>query len=173
MDKTDWFFWGNLSLTTIAGVLGFTLSDRGLWALVYIILGAVWFYGHQRNPGKTASTILVCIVISACLGLFMGVSSWWALLSVIAGLAAWDLDQFTGRVTEAGLYNQPMISTQLQKVEDGHLHRLGIVEGLALISGGCGLILHIRLGFGIVLILSLLGTIGLGQLIGTLRRESD
>ena len=173
MDKTHRFFWGNLSLTTIAGVLGYTLSVNGLWVVLYIILGAVWFYGHQRNPGKTASTILVCIVISACLGLFMGVSSWWALLCVIAGLAAWDLDQFTARVTEAGLYNQPMVSTQYQEIEDGHLQRLGIVEGLAFISGGFGLILHIRLGFGIVLILSLLGTIGLGQLIGYLRRESD
>lgn len=173
MTKIDLFFGAHLFLTIFTGVWGFAYRDQGLLTVLFILLGAISLYSHQRRPGKASSMILICLVIYVCIGLFLGISSILVYICVVTGLAAWDLDQFTGRLDEARRHNLILNPNQLDRWISSHLKRVGIVEALAMITGGIGLAIHINLSSGLVIILSILGTIGLSQLIGYLKRMSN
>jgi hypothetical protein len=173
MTKTNLFFGAHLLLTIFTGVWGFAVLDQGLWVVLFILWGGISLYTHQRSPGKASSIILICLVIYVSIGLFLGISGILAYLCIVTGLAAWDLDLLSGRFDEARHHNQKTNSNQLDKWINSHLKRVGIVEALATVTGGMGLTIHINLGFGLAIILSILGTIGLSQLIGYLKRMSN
>jgi hypothetical protein len=153
--------------------LGFALS--GLWPGTAAILavGALWLLGHLRPTGQlgalrwTSSAAFAMLVIGAAVAMWMSVWAGWPLLGLVAALATWDLDQFARQMRIAG------------RVDDGpglerrHIQRLLIVAAIGCLLAAVGLVLRLRLSFGLALLLAALAMLGLSLIVGYMRRMGD
>jgi hypothetical protein len=153
--------------------LGFASS--GLWAGTAAVLavGALWLLGHLRGPGQpgvlrwTSSAAFAMQAIAAAVAVWMEVWAGWPLLGLVAALVTWDLDQFAWRMRAAG------------RVDDGpglerlHIQRLSIVAGIGCLLAAAGLVVRVRLSFGLALFLAAVAMLGLSLVIGTTRRAGD
>ncbi len=162
---------GILALTSTilaASTLAVGYATSRLWngALLILACGGVWLLA-QRRRWRADSVMLVVFLVTAALGLLIGVGSGWMLLGVTAALGAWDLDRFSRRLEFA---QQGAGDGELER---RHLLRLLMVSSIGLLLGAVALALSLRIGFGMILLLGLLAIMGLGQLVGFLRRESD
>lgn len=153
-----------LATTTLA--VGYATSRLWPGALLILACGGVWSLA-QRRRWRAGPVVLTVFLVTAALGLLIGVGSGWMLLGVTAALGAWDLDRFSRRLEFA---QQGAGDGELER---HHLLRLLMVSGLGLLLGAVSLALRLRIGFAMILLLGLLAVIGLVQLVGFLRRESD
>jgi hypothetical protein len=87
-------------------------------------------------------------------------------VGLIAALSAWDLDHLTQRVKNASQVGER------HDLEQRHLWRLLIVDGLGLLLAEAALHIRVRLDFGLALLLGLLSIVGLSQALRFLRRET-
>jgi hypothetical protein len=153
-----------LAAATLAA--GYATSRLWTGALLILACGSVWLLA-QRRRWRLASVVLVVFLVTAALGLLVGVGASWMLLGVTAALGAWDLDRFSRRLE---LAQQGARDGELER---RHFLRLLMVSGLGLLLGAIALELDLKVGFGMILLLGLLAVLGLGQLVSFLRRESD
>ncbi len=117
--------------------------------------------------GWVASVGLIFFVIAAARGIFMDISTGWLLLSVVATLAAWDLDYFVRRFRHVGRVEKP------HDLEQRHLKRLMSVAALGLLLGGVAIVVKVQLNFGWILFWGIVLILGMSRLIGLLNREGD
>ncbi len=158
-----------ISIILAAFVLALGYGLGGLWtetALV-VVVGFLWLLGRWRGWGWMASVGLTFFVGAAAVGLWLNVGPGWTLLGVVAALSAWDLDHFVHRLERVGRVEDA------RYLERRHLERLLIVDGLGLLLGAVALRVKVEFGFGVALLLGLMAVLGLSQVIGFLRRESD
>jgi hypothetical protein len=153
-----------LAAATLA--VGYATSRLWTGALLILACGSLWLLA-QRRRWRAGSVVLAVFLVTAALGLLIGVGSGWMLLGVTAALGAWDLDRFSRRLE----FNRQGAGDG--ELERCHLLRLLKVSGLGLLLGAVALALRLRIGFGMILLLGLLAVTGLGQLVSFLRRESD
>jgi hypothetical protein len=85
----------------------------------------------------------------------------------VVALSAWDLEHFVQGMVDAGYVEN------VQDLERGHLRRLLIVDGLAVLLGELALRIRVEIGFGTVFVLALLAVFGLSRAIRFLRYEGD
>ncbi len=145
-----------IGLAVIGLVLGYNLSALWLW----LALGLWSLAGQRSRWGWPASVSLVAFIGAAAYGIWQGGPAGWLLFSVVAALAAWDLDHFARRLQQTG---QQEMALELQQA---HLKRLALVAGLGLLLGGLALSLRIELNLGWACFLGLLTIIGLSRVIG-------
>ncbi len=155
------------ALAAGALALGYGLSGLWTWMLLVLALGLLWLLGQRRGWGWMASAVLVLFVIAAASGLWFGLVAGWMLSGVVAALSAWDLDHFALRLRSVERVEGA------HELERRHLRRLLIADGLGLLLAALALRVEIELSFGVALLLGLFAVLGLGQVIGFLRRESD
>jgi hypothetical protein len=147
---------GCIVLAMVGLVLGYELSLPWLW----VSLGLLWLIGHY-GPGKGVATVgLVVFIGAAGYGVWQEHPAEWLLVSLVAALAAWDLDHFERRLRQA----RP--GTQETDLRRAHLQRLALVAGLGLGLGWLALGVRIELGLGWAILLSLLTIIGLSRVLG-------
>jgi hypothetical protein len=151
------------------GALALGCGTGGLWAQTALVLatGGLWLLGQWRRWRWTPSVALVLLVSAAADGILEGMPAGWMLCGTVAALAAWDLDHYALRRDGVARVDRARES------EVGHLRRLSIVSGLGLLLAAAGLLVRVRLGFGVALLLGALVVLGLGQSVGFLKRESD
>lgn len=166
-----------LSVFTLA--LGFALS--GLWVGMGAVLavGALWLLGHLRTPGQphalvaqralpwTSSAALVMLAAAAAVAVLIAVGGGWPVLGLVAALVAWDLDQFAQRMRAAGRVDGA------PELERHHIRRLLVVAAIGGVLGAIGLGIRVRLSFELALLLAALAMVGLGLIVGYIRRMGD
>jgi hypothetical protein len=153
--------------------LGFAL--RGLWAGTAAILavGALWLLGQLRPPTRpgalpwTSSVAFVMLVIAAAVAMLLSVGAAWPLLGLVAALVTWDLDHFAQRMQAAKRVDDR------PGLERGHIQRLLIVAAVGYLLAAVGLVLQLRLSFGLALLLAALAMLGFSLIIGYMRRMGD
>ncbi len=157
----------SVGLAVFSLALGYALSD--LWAGVVAVLaaGGLWLLGHRRSLPWTSSLCLVVQTVAAAVAVLYGVWGGWPVISLVAALVAWDLDEFAQRMRAA------------ERVDDApgqerrHIQRVLVVAGIGGLLAIVGLVLQVRLSFGLALLLAALAMLGLSLIIGIMRRAGD
>lgn len=163
----------SVGLSVFSLALGFALT--GLWSgtVAVVAAGAMWMLGQLRRAGQAgalawiSSTGLVVMAIASAMAMMYGVGGGWSVLCLVAALVAWDLDQFAQRVRVAGRVDD------LSGQEQHHIRRVLAVAGIGGLLGIVGLVLRVRLAFGLALLLAALVIVCLSLVIGYMRRAGD
>ncbi len=164
---TIWLSRAGAGLSVFVLALVFALNDLWLGVAAVLAGGALWLLGHLR-PGALASTAaLVVLVASAGAQVLLSVGGAWPVLGLAAALVAWDLDQFLQLMRSAGRVDGAA------KLERRHIRRLLIVAVIGGVLGAIGMGIRVRLSFELALVLAALAMLGLGLVIGYLRRVRD
>ena len=152
-----------IGLAVVGLILGYNL--RALW--LWLALGLWCLAGQRSRWGWPASVGLIAFVGAAAYGVWQGGPAGWLLFSVVAVLAAWDLDHFARRLQQTG---QQEMEIELQQA---HLKRLALVAGLGLLLGGLALGLQVELNLGWACFWRLLAIIALNRVIGFSSHKGD
>jgi hypothetical protein len=137
-----------------------------------LLPGVLWLIGRWCGPRRpvgrrwAAGAALILIFALAAAGLWIGLGAVWMLAGAVAGLCAWDLDDFEGRLATAARV------ADRATLERKHVWYLAgtSAAGLALALGS--LQIRLRLGFLPAILLGLLVLAGLNRTIRYLRRGS-
>ena len=154
-------------LAIFALALGYILGSLWLWLGLTIVLGLLWLVGQWRAWSWLDSPMLVTFAALAGLGVFLRVSPFLMLFSLVSSLAAWDLSQAGYRFRQA---NHITDEALLQRT---HLRRLGTVAVLGLLLGSLTLSLQLQLNLGWAIGLGALVIIGLSRVVRGVRREGE
>lgn len=160
------FIW---SLTLATALIAGRYLLTGLWlrALLALLIGIFWYVEARNKRNAMANVTLAGMAVLVIEGLQFGFEPFWALLSVLLLLAAWDLQYFTFRLEFA------KDDHRARQMEQRHLQRLALASMLGLGCAGAALLIHFRLSFGIILFLSAIVIVCLSRFIRHLRQESD
>ncbi len=107
------------------------------------------------------------LVAAAGAQVLLTVGGGWPVLGLAAALVAWDLDQFAQMMRAVGRVDGAA------ELERRHIRRLLVVAAIGSLMGGVVLGLRVRLSFELALVLAALAMLGLGLIIGYLRRVRD
>jgi hypothetical protein len=123
--------------------------------------------GHWRDWAWIDSLGLAAFGCATAAGVWFGLGSSSALLTMVASLSAWDL----------GHFRRFLLVTQRvearEAMERRHLGRLLVVDGLSLVLGFAALRVRLQLRFVWSLLLGILLVLALGQMMALLRREEE
>jgi hypothetical protein len=133
-------------------------------AIGCFVIGLLWFFSQWRHWAWVASLGLFVFIGAAGIGVWIGLSPILMAFSVLGSLSAWELADFSRRLGSAAP------GDDLRKLEKKHLIRLVslVVVGLALILAA--LVLHLRISFGWVFLLTVAAVLGMVQLVNRFRR---
>jgi hypothetical protein len=157
-------FSGSVILAATALALAYASSGFYILAGVMVIMGVLWLLDHEQRWNYLASFALVLIALFCALGYWLQVYMPLLVVSLTAGLAAWDLDHFTRRVKD----NTPV--EHLHRMEKQHIQQLLVVCGIGLLIAEGTLLIEIQLGFWTVFGAALVVLFGLNWAIGLIRR---
>ena len=157
----------SIGLTTLGLATGYALNGFWGWVIVIVALGLLWLVGQWRGWGPVTTLAIIAFIGITMIGMWSGTSPGWMLFSLVATLVSWDLTHFTHRLQQAERIEE---QARLQRV---HLQHLLVVAGLGLLLGGISLNLQFELNLGWGIFLGALVIIGLSQVVGRVRRESD
>ncbi|MBN1873407.1 MAG: hypothetical protein JXA33_04185 [Anaerolineae bacterium] len=155
----------SLGLATGLPALGFGIA--GLlwpWAISCVVVGMLWGFVLYRNVEWMANFGLCYFFGMTTFGFWRGVGSGWMLAGAVAALTAWDLDHFIQRLRDA-----PNIE-HAQVLEQQHLRRICIVNGIGGVLAGVALIIRLHLHFGVMFLLGLIAIAALTRALTFLRR---
>ena len=148
MTRTLTFLKLRIGLAAGTLLLGYILAQLWLWACLSFIIGLLWFLESQQDRDWPASFFLVGWIGMATAGIRMEVGPGWMLLSVVAGLTAWDLHHFACRLHLVRDHDV------LKKLERAHLCRLLLVDSLGIALAGIALRINISISLGFTLFLA-------------------
>ncbi|MFO7538858.1 MAG: hypothetical protein R6X32_12505 [Chloroflexota bacterium] len=138
----------------------------GMWPVVWLLL--MWGEGKEKTavyiPADYPNYLLVLIVLLLAYGAWLDVAVGWLLGSMLAALAAWDLEAFQKRLRRA-----THIEQEAQIVQH-HLRRLLAALTLSLLLGTAALLLQFELRFGWGLLLILFVVLSFNQVLRGLRQ---
>ena len=156
-----------IGLATLVLAVGYAVGGEWTFSLILLAVGVLWWLGQGRDWNGLASVVLMGFVVAAAIGLWRGLPAGWMLVGVVAALSAWDLDHFARRLSSVERVEMR------PALEQRHLRRLAMVDSLGLLLAGVALVVRYKFSFGVALVLGLVAVLGLSQMMGYLRRESD
>jgi hypothetical protein len=122
------------------------LHAQWYWALLTASLGALALATTYWRFSWLASLHFLALLTVASFGAATVLSSWGTLLSVLCGLAAWDLELFARRLE--------LFRDVPRRIGRAHLKRLALVFVLCGAAGAVALSLRWSFGFGWALLLA-------------------
>jgi hypothetical protein len=143
---------------------GYYESGLSLIAIGCFIVGLFWLLSQWRKWAWVASLGLFCFVSAAGIGIWFGLSPVMMVFSVLGNLLAWDLADFSRRLQDAAP------DDDLQKLENNHLVRLASLGTISLALTLTALLLHLRISFGWMMLLTVVAIFGMMQLVNRVRR---
>lgn len=156
----------HLLVATAALAGGFALQNLWPVALGVVLVCGLWLLAHLRGVSGLEGLALFVFFLADGVGVYLGLPGWLGLLAAVACLGAWDLDHFIQRLR----------SVERVAFESGlgheHLRRLGLVELVAFVTGLLALIARARIPFWWEILLVILLALGLGQIIGFVRKQA-
>ncbi len=160
-------FWAHMLAAVAALAIGYALAGIIISALIFVFLGATWFTTQQRGGAGLEGLLLFIFIVAAAIGLWLGVPGWLLLIAVVATLGAWDLDHFLERLSGEERVD---FDTGLGRE---HLRRLGLVEGVGLVSGLFALSARMKIPFWWEALLIALAVIGIRVVIWFVRKQME
>jgi hypothetical protein len=156
-----------LSVMISVGALAWGYGTQGHTEYVrwLFLLGAIWLLAKWRGWKWFSPLALLIVIGSAGYGLWIEISFGWMMFAAVGGLLAWDLADFSRRLS----YAAP--TDDVIGMKRRHLARVGIVAVLGGLLGLIVFVVRIRLPFEVVVGLVILTVLGLTRLITTLRRD--
>ncbi|MCJ7433678.1 MAG: hypothetical protein MUO77_09345 [Anaerolineales bacterium] len=156
-----------LSVVVGVGALawGYGIQGHTEYARWFFLFGAVWLLAKWRGWKWISPLALLIVIASAAYGLWIEIPFGWMMFAAVGGLLAWDLDDFSRRLS----YAAP--SDDVIGMERRHIARVGIVAVLGGALGFIAFVVRIQLPFEVVVGLVILTVLGLTRLITTLRRD--
>lgn len=158
-------------VAAVAAAVPFILADGWPLAALAVAFAVLWLVELRRGRHRLASPLLAGYVILAALATGAR-GSFLPPLTVVASLAAWDLDRFSARLDEAGSANEASLAER-RGLEQQHLRRLLRVSLVGLALAWLALAVRVQLAFGLAVALGLVAALGLAALVRALIRESD
>ncbi|KAA3643375.1 MAG: hypothetical protein DWQ07_22960 [Chloroflexi bacterium] len=154
-------------VSTLFIAVGFWLVDIyvGIWFAIGV--GLVWLALQQLPQSWPGNFGFALCFLLAALGSFLDVNPLLLALSVISGLAAWDLGHFTKRLKDIPQH------PDAPGLEMVHLKRLGQVALVSITLILVALSIQLELSFLGALALALLLVLGLGQTLSYLRKQNE
>lgn len=156
-----------IGLSTFLIVLSYAINQFWIAAFLITILGILWMVGYLKGWKWQASVMFTLFIGASAIGLWLNLSQWLILLSVVGAISAWDLDHFTQRMRYAGLV------VERPNLEKYHIKRLLVVNLFGLFLSVIALNVEVKLGFGAILLLGMIAVLGLNQVIIFLKGKSS
>jgi hypothetical protein len=146
------------------GLIALSYALSGFWTISIglIVLGAIWFFLHNRFAW--ISTLSLILIGGAGAASFLsGSQSVWGMLGVLSSLSVWDLDRFYWRLKRQEVRHERVLVQR-------HLRFLGVLDGIALLILGLSFRVRFQLSFAVVFFLTLIAiyclTKGVSSLFG-------
>ncbi|WP_303773091.1 hypothetical protein [Anaerolinea thermophila] len=146
-------------LTTLFPVWGFVTQGMYTAAGINLALGFLWLVLKWKTIYWATPVLFLIVCMENALLPFFQISPFLALLSVVCGLASWDLHAFARRMS--ALKDPDLIA----RFERHHLMRLGLTLFGGLVLGAAGLTIHFRLGFFVAFLLGIAALLAFWYLI--------
>ncbi|OGF55777.1 MAG: hypothetical protein A2Z21_03845 [Candidatus Fraserbacteria bacterium RBG_16_55_9] len=156
---------GGGATATLLLASAYAVNGGLVWALVITALGLLWLIGQWRSWSARSSVGLIGFAAAAAFGTWLGLPPGWMLLSTVAALVTWDLDDFSLRLQSA-------VEGELQ-LRRWHFQRLLITVSLGLLLGGIALSIQVELTFWWALLLGLLAIFCLSWAFRMMRSQGD
>ena len=156
-----------IGLSTFLIVLSYAINQFWIASLLITILGILWMVGYIKGWKWQASVMFTLFIGASAIGLWLNLSQWLILLSMVGAISAWDLDHFTQRMRYAGLV------VERPNLEKYHIKRLLVVNLFGLLLSVIALNVQVKLGFGAILLLGMIAVLGLSQVIIFLKGKSS
>jgi hypothetical protein len=148
-------------ITLIAGYYPSSLSPVAIGGLVF---GLLWLVSQWRDWSWAASLGFFAFILAAGIGVWIRLNPILMAFSVFASLLAWDLSDFSHRLRRAAPEDDVSI---LEKKHLVRLACLGII-GLALMLAT--LVMHVKISFEWIFLLTVAAVAGMMQLVNRIRR---
>ena len=149
----------SIGLSTFLMVLNYAINQFWIASFLIAILGIFWIVGSARGWKWQPSVMITLFIGASVIGLWLKLSQWLILFSMVGAISAWVLDHFTQRMRNAGLV------VERPDLEKYHIKRLFIVNVLGILLSFITLNVEIKLGFGAMLLLGFVAVLCLNQVI--------
>ncbi len=156
-----------IGLSTFLMVLSYAINQFWIASFLITILGILWLVGYLKGWKWQASVMFTLFIGASAIGLWLNLSQWLILLSMVGAISAWDLDHFTQRLRYAGLV------VERPNLEKYHIKRLFVVNFFGLLLSLITFNIEVKLGFGAILLLIMIAVLGLNQVIIFLKGKSS
>jgi len=156
-----------IGLSTFLMVLSYAINQFWIASFLITILGILWLVGYLKGWKWQASVMFTLFIGASAIGLWLNLSQWLILLSMVGTISAWDLDHFTQRMRYAELV------VERPNLEKYHIKRLFVVNFFGLFLSVIALNVEVKLGFGTILLLGMIAVLGLNQVIIFLKGKSS
>lgn len=157
------FFYGSLGLATLTAVTGFSTIRSWTGICASLLVAGFWIIARMRRISWSTNAGFIAFVVLAMLAAWMDVHPIWSLVSLGAGLTAWDLDHFQRRRSHSGSVLREHDPTH------AHIQRLILIEASGLLLAVFTLFADIQLGFWVAVALAVVMFLGINFLLRTLR----
>jgi hypothetical protein len=145
-------------------VAGFLSGGRPIAAACVGVIGALWVFDRLRGPGWMTSIGMFGLTAGVVYGVVAGVAPLLSLVSLIAALAAWDLDRYARRIAGGEVRSGAILARQ-------HARRLGMVAAASAALAGIALLARGGMGFWWLAPIAVAAFVALGRLVFELRRS--
>jgi hypothetical protein len=156
-----------IGFSTFLIVLSYAINQFWIASLFITLLGILWMVGYLKGWKWQASVMFTLFLGASAIGLWLNLSQWLIVLSMVGAISTWDLDHFTQRMRYAGLVSER------PNLEKYHIRRLFVVIIFGLFLSLIALNLEVKLGFGTILLLGMIAVLGLSQVITFLKGKSS
>jgi hypothetical protein len=143
---------------------GFSQSGLASFSTWIILLGAGWLFAVWQDWKWYSSVALSIFTIAAAFGLWFGFVPGWMFAGGIFALFAWDMTDF--RLRLRGMAND----VNTRGIERRHLARVSLLALTGLILASIAMLVRVQFTFEWSALLVIVTLLGLGQLIGWLKR---
>jgi hypothetical protein len=155
-----------IGFSTLLIVLSYAINQFWVASFLITILGALWMVGYLKGWKWQASVMFTLFLGVSVIGLWLNLSQWLILFSMVGAISAWDLDHFTQHMRYVGMV------MERPSLEKYHIKRLFVVNIFGLSLSVIALNVEIKLGFGAILLLGMFAVLGLNQVIVFLKGKS-
>ena len=154
------------SIVICSASLAWGYAERGFtsFSTWIIIIGAGWLFAIWQDWKWYSSVALLLATILSALGLWYGFIPGWMFAGGIFALFAWDMTDFRQRLR--GMAND----NETRGLERRHLARISLLAFIGLGLASIAMLVRVQFTFEWSALLVIVALLGLGQLVGWLKR---
>jgi hypothetical protein len=156
----------SIFLASASLLLAYGLGGLWIWSTVFILAGGTWLLAVRRDLPGLSTGFLAGFIIATVFGCFIHLSLALLIFSLLAALAAWDLDYFTRRLE---MVSDGEVARNMERL---HLQRIFVMSGSGLILTYLAALFRTGFSFWAVFWLVVLIVLTAGLVIGYLRRSA-
>jgi hypothetical protein len=164
---TVWVHLAALTIVLLTQMLmGITQGNNTIILFGPVLVGGWIVLEATRRLKALIGLPLSALTVATALEVNQYRNAPWILLSLTAGLIAWDTYHLLRRSSTIDHIEKP------REIESLHLKRLLLVVGVGSAAGIIAMLAEVNLGFGLALVLGLLAVFGVSQIVRYLRKNS-